>query len=114
MHLRSSPSSLTLSASRCTAYTMVEPLPMPTTLVSLVMWLSTAAMPASCLAASTDMAGLLVAKPQMLLLLLARLLLLQLVEKLLVTAVRSLVARRLSLVGRRLPPVTSPWLASKP
>ena len=50
-HLITSPSCLTLSASLVTAYTMVLPLPIPTTLVSALMWLSTAARPARFLAA---------------------------------------------------------------
>ena len=57
-HLSCSPSSLTLSASLCTAYTMVEPLPTPTTLVSEVTCASTAFLPASSLAASTVMVAL--------------------------------------------------------
>ncbi len=36
-HLTSSPSCLTLSASLVTAYTMVLPLPIPTTLVAALM-----------------------------------------------------------------------------
>merc|ERR1719350_1993719 len=84
---------------------MVEPLPTPTTLVPGPTCLSTAVTPASCLAASTDMAALLATK-------------LVLVEKLQVAAVRALVARRLappSAQGeRRLPPVTSPWIATSP
>ena len=49
-HLINRPSCLTLSASLLTAYTMVLPLPIPTTLVSALMWLSTAARPARFLA----------------------------------------------------------------
>ena len=56
-YLSCKPSSFTLSASLWTAKTIVLPLPIPTTLVSVETWLLTAVLPANSLAASTDMAA---------------------------------------------------------